>query len=72
MLNKLSPMWNKPEGWAEAGPNLNAWVEGLPTHFLKKLWDLAIADDDADPGCFLAEAIQLEMQYRGQGSYVAL
>lgn len=68
----LRKMWHKPEGWAHAGPNLNAWVQDLPTRHLKKLWDLDMSDPDADPGCFLAEAIQLEMQYRGEGSYVAL
>ena len=65
-------MWHKPEGWADAGPALNGWVENLPTHFLKKLWDLLMDDPDADPGCSLLEAVQLEMQYRGLGSYVAL
>lgn len=68
--NRLRPMWNKPEDWANKGPNLNAWVEQLPTWFLRQLWDLELCE--ADPGCFLAEAIQLEMQYRGEGSYVAL
>jgi len=68
----LSKMWHKPDGWAEQGPPLNGWVEQLPTHFLKKLWDLSADDPDADPGCFLTEAIQLEMQYRGQGDYVAI
>jgi hypothetical protein len=65
-------MWHKPEGWETQGPALNGWVSGLPTHFLRKLWDLLMDDPDADPGCFLAEAVQLEMQYRGEGSYVAL
>lgn len=71
-VNELRPMWHKPEGWSEAGPNLHAWLEALPTHMLKRLWDLFMDDDDADPGCFLIEAVQLEMQYRGMGSYVAL
>lgn len=66
----LRPMWEKPSNWNQSGPNLNAWVEGLPTWFLKNLWDMDLSE--ADPGCFLAEAIQLEMQYRGLGSYVAL
>lgn len=70
MSRPLRAMWTKPDGWAEAGPNLNAWVEGLPTWFLKRLWDLDLSE--ADPGCFLVEAIQLEMQYRGEGSYVAV
>lgn len=68
----LRPMWHKPEGWADDGPPLNGWVQELPTHFLRKLWDLLMDDPDADPGCFLAEAVQLEMQYRGYGEYVAL
>lgn len=68
----LGKMWNKPDGWESAGPNLNAWVQDLPTYFLKKLWDLFMDDPDADPGCFMCEAIQLEMQYRGEGAYVAL
>lgn len=68
----LRKMWHKPEGWEKAGPNLNAWVQDLPTHFLKKLWDLTMDDPDADPGCFVLEAVQMEMQYRGEGSYVAL
>lgn len=68
----LRPMWHKPEGWAEQGPALNGWVEDMPTHHLKRLWDLASALEDFDPGCFLVEAIQMEMQYRGEGAYVAL
>jgi len=68
----LRPMWHKPEGWPEQGPRLNGWVEGMETHHLRKLWDFAMDEEDFDPGCFLIEAIQLEMQYRGYGSYVAL
>lgn len=66
----IRKMWHKPEGWADQGVTLNSFVEGAPTWFLKKLWDLDLSE--ADPGCFLLEAIQLEMQYRGQGDYVAL
>lgn len=68
----IRPMWNKPDGWAARGPALNGWVEDLPTNMLKKMWDLFMDDPDADPGCWLIEAVQLEMQYRGEGSYVAL
>jgi len=68
----LRKMWHKPDGWLEAGPNLNAWIEGRETRHLKKLWDLIMEDDDFDPGCSAVEAIQLEMQYRGEGDYVAL
>lgn len=67
----LRPMWHKPDDWAETGPTLNGWVQDLPTWFLKQLWDLR-GLEDADPGCFLVEAVQLEMQYRGEDSYVAI
>lgn len=68
----LRPMWHKPEGWSEGGPALNGWIEGHETRHLKKLWDFLMQEDDFDPGCFLAEAIKMEMQYRGEGGYVAL
>jgi hypothetical protein len=68
----LSKMWHKPDGWSEQGPCINSWVQDLPTHFLKRLWDLLMDDSDADLGCFLLEAVQLEMQYRGEGYYVVL
>jgi len=68
----LRLMWHKPEGWADSGPNLNSWVESHETRYLMKLWDFLMREEDFDPGCFLAEAVQLEMQYRGEGSYVAL
>ena len=67
----LRPMWHKPDGWADKGITLNAWIQDLPTHMLKQLWNLRDIED-ADSGCFLIEAVQLEMQYRGEGSYVAL
>lgn len=69
-VDKLRPMWHKPEGWEKQTPSLNAWVQDLPTWFLKQLWDLDLCE--ADPGCFLAEAIHMEMNYRGEGSYVAI
>lgn len=71
-MNQLRPMWNKPEGWSQSGPPLNGWVEDMETRHLKKIWDFIMSEDDFDPGCFLAEVIQLEMQYRGLGDYVAL
>lgn len=64
-------MWHKPDQWAAQGPTLNSWVQGLPTWFLKQLWDMR-GLEDADPGCSLVQAIQLEMQYRGEGDYVAI
>lgn len=72
MSGTLRLMWHKPEGWSNQGPALNGWVEDHETHHLKKLWDFLMSEEDFDPGCFLAEAIQLEMQYRGEGAYVAL
>jgi len=72
VVNNLRPMRHKPDDWVKAGPTLNAWIETMPTWFLKKLWDLTMDDPDVDPGCFLVEAIHFEMNYRGEGSYVAL
>lgn len=71
MLKALKPMHHKPNGWTGEGPTLNSWVEGLPTWFLKRLWDMP-GIEGGDPGCFLVEAIQIEMQYRGEGEYVAI
>lgn len=68
----LTKMWHKPDNWHNQGPALNGWVQDLPTHTLRKLWDMMMDDVDADPGCFLCEAIQTEMRYRGYGDYVAL
>lgn len=68
----LRPMWHKPDGWEDSGPPLNGWVQDMETRHLKKLWDFIMTNDGFDPGCFLTEAVQMEMQYRGEGAHVAL
>lgn len=70
-VHTIRPMHHKSADWSERGPTLNSWVQGLPTWFLKALWDMR-GIEDADPGCFLVQAVQEEMQYRGQGDYVAI
>jgi len=61
-----------------ATPEAREVVRRLSIPQLKRVWD-RWADDggaantwEADPGCFIAEAVHAEMSERGEGSYVAI
>lgn len=57
--------------WMNEGPHMNAIIAGLPSDVLKVLWDdEALLDGEA--GMAMLEAIRTEMNYRGEGAYVAL
>lgn len=51
--------------------NQREWVADQTTPFLMRLWNSDWIGD-ADPGCFVIEAIHAEMNARGRGIDVAI